>query len=118
MITNNTYNAAIINTGSGDVNAQGSTNVVGNNTVITNATKEEISSILGQIDKLAKENGVQGEYNELYNEIREELSKENPAKILLKRCFQAIPSFFMGVNTGVVANVLTPLIKEAVNLLS
>lgn len=119
MITNNTYNAAIINTGSGDVNAQGSTNVVGNNnTVITNATKEEISSILEQIDKLARENGVQGEYNEISNEIREELSKENPARTLVKRCFQAIPSFFMGVNTGVVANVLTPLINEAVNLLS
>lgn len=49
MITNNTYNAAIINTGSGDVNAQGSTNVgSNNNTVITSEAKEKSFFYIGE----------------------------------------------------------------------
>lgn len=119
MITNNTYNAAIINTGSGDVNAQGSTNVVGNNnTVNTAGVKEELFSIIEGIDKLAKDNGVKGEYDELSKEIKDELAKPEPSKSLIKRCFQLVPSFFMGVNTGIVANGLTPLVQKAIELIS
>lgn len=66
---------------------------------------------------LAQEHGVKGEYNEVSKEIKEELTKQQPSVSLIKRCFQLIPSFFMGVNTGIVANGLTPLVQQAIDLL-
>ena len=51
-------------------------------------------------------------------ERKDELAKPGPSKSLIKRCFQLVPSFFMGVNTGIVANGLTPLVQKAIELIS
>ena len=116
MSGNITINAGVVNTGSGTVNAQGSTNVVGDNNTITPESKQELLRILTEIDKIAVPlNSC--DYNEVSQEIKNELEKDAPAKNLLKRCFQAIPSIITGIGTGVVANGLSPLISSALSLL-
>lgn len=116
MSTNINITAGILNTGNGVVNAQGSTNVVGENTIVNGDNKEELLKLIAEIDKMASvlQNA---EYNEVSNDIRTELHKDVPSKSYLKRCFQAIPSILTGVGTGVVANGISPLVKAAIALL-
>lgn len=116
-MSNTTIIAGIVNTGTGVVNAQGSTNVVGDNNAITAENKAELHRILSEIEEIAASGMPNDEYNECTADIRNELEKEKPAKHFLRRCFQAIPSFLSGVSAGVVANQLTPLIARAVGLL-
>jgi hypothetical protein len=114
MITIN--NAGIVNTGSGDVNAQGSTNVIGNNNTISADNKQELLKILSEIDKIAESQSC-SEYEEVSNDIKNELQKEKPEKKLLKRSFQLIPSFLSGVAASVTGEGLTQLIKSALAIL-
>ena len=98
-ITINTNAPTIINSGSGDVNAQGATTITGNNNTVVNASdKDELLRILSEIDYIASENLNNTEYNEISEDIKEELKKDAPEKKYLKRCFQAIPSF-LGAST-------------------
>ena len=114
MITIN--NAGIVNTGSGDVNAQGSTNVIGNNNTISADNKQELLRILAEIDKIAATQSC-SDYEEVSNDIKAELQKDEPEKKLLKRCFQLIPSFLSGVAASVTGEGLTQLIKSALAIL-
>lgn len=114
MITIN--NANIVNTGSGDVNAQGSTNVVGDNNIISVSNKQDLLKILDEIDKIA---GIHpnSDYEEVSKDIRVELKKDNPEKKYLKRCFQLIPQFLTGVVASVTADSITKLVSTALTLL-
>ena len=114
MITIN--NSGIMNTGSGDVNAQGATVVNGNNNILGEGGKQDLLKILAEIDKIAAEH-PNSDYNEVADDIKAELKKENPDNKFLKRCFQAIPTFFAGVASSVAGNGLTSLIKSAMALL-
>lgn len=116
-MANTTIIAGIVNTGSGTVNAQGSTNVVGDNNTLTADNKAELLRILSEIDKIVESVEADSGYEECATDIRDELMKEKPAKNFLKRCFQAIPSFLSGVGASIVANQLTPLVAQAVALL-
>ena len=116
MEKNITINAGIVNAGSGTVNAQGATTVVGNNNIITVDNKAELLRILTEIDKLAAAQPNE-EYDEISKEIKDELQSEVPKKGLLKRCFQAIPTILTGIGTGIAANALSPLIASALALL-
>lgn len=116
MTPNIQINTGIVNNGNGVINASGSTNIIGDNNVANVNNKEELLGILAEIDKLVKTQ-QNTEYNEVTNDIRDELQKEAPSKSYLKRCFQAIPSILAGVGTGVVANGITPLVQAAVALL-
>lgn len=111
-----TINAGIVNTGSGDVNAQGSTNVVGDNNIIIEDNKQELLRILAEIDGIAASQS-NSEYEEVSKDIKSELQKEKPEKKYLKRCFQLIPSFLIDVAASVSGNGLTQLIKLALDLL-
>lgn len=115
MITIN--NAGIVNTGSGDVNAQGATVLIGDNNTIRTGDKAELLRILAEIDKIAAASLPNPDYEEVVKDIKSELQKEQPAKNYLKRCFQTIPSFLSGVGASIVANVLSPLITSAIALL-
>lgn len=108
--------AGIVNTGSGDVNAQGSTNVVGDNNIISEDNKQELLRILAEIDRIAASQS-NSEYEEVSKDIKSELQKEKPEKKYLKRCFQLIPSFLIDVAASVSGNGLTQLIKSALDLL-
>ena len=109
-------NSGIMNTGSGDVNAQGSTNVIGDNNTIGADNKQELLKILSEIDKIAATQFC-SDYEEVSKEIKTELQKDKPEKKLLKRCFQLIPSFLSGVAASVTGEGLTQLIKSALALL-
>ena len=111
-----TINAGIVNTGSGDVNAQGSTNVFGDNNIIIEDNKQELLRILAEIDRIAASQS-NSEYEEVSKDIKSELQKEKPEKKYLKRCFQLIPSFLIDVAASVSGNGLTQLIKLALDLL-
>lgn len=117
MTPNIQINAGIVNTGNGIINASGSTNIVGDNNIINEKSKEELLRIITQIDKIASEQ-PNSDYDDVSRDIKAEIAKEYPSKSYLKRCFQAIPSFFTGISTGVVANGITPLVKDAVERLS
>lgn len=115
VITNN-ITAGIVNTGNGVVNAQGSTNIVGDNNSVNPGNKEELLRILSEIDKIAAT--LQNkEYDEVSSDIRTELEKDEPSNNYIKRCFQSIPSVLSGIGTGVMANGIAPLVKDAVALL-
>ena len=111
-----TIKAGIVNTGSGDVNAQGSTIVVGDNNIISEDNKQELLRILAEIDRIAASQS-NSEYEEVSKDIKSELQKEKPEKKYLKRCFQLIPSFLIDVAASVSGNGLTQLIKSALDLL-
>lgn len=117
QMSNVTINAGVVNTGNGIVNAQGSTNVVGDNNCVNSSDKAELLRILSEIDKIAASFAPNSEYEDVSKDMRMELQKDAPAKNFLKRCFQAIPSILTGVSTGVVANGLSPLITTALSLL-
>lgn len=112
-----TINAGIMNTGSGSVNAQGATTVVGSNNEINVENKNELLRIIKEIDKIAAEAGPNTDYEEVSKDIKDELKKDKPANNFLKRCFQLIPSFLTGLSASVVANQLNPLITAALALL-
>ena len=95
MITNNYY--GIINTGSGEVNAEGATIVNGDNNIISTDSKQELLKILAEIDKIAAPTLPNTDYEEVLKDIKAELQKAQPEKRYLKKCFQAIPSFLMGL---------------------
>ncbi len=114
MITIN--NSGIMNTGSGDVNAQGATVVGGDNNIVNESNKQELLRILEEIDKIVAPHHS-SDYDDVSKDIRTELQKDKPEKKFLKRCFQAIPSFFSGVAASVAGNGLTSLIEKAIALL-
>ena len=114
MITIN--NSGIMNTGSGEVKAEGATIVNGNNNIISADYKKELLDILEKIDKIAAAQ-PNTDYDEASKDIKAELQKPQPDKKYLKRCFQAIPSFLMGVASSATGNGLTTLISSAIALL-
>jgi hypothetical protein len=115
MITIN--NSGIMNTGSGDVNAEGATIVNGDNNIICTDNKEELLKILAEIDKIAAAVLPNTDYEETVKDIKAELQKDKPQKNMLRRFFSAIPTFLSGVGASVVANQLNPLVTSALALL-
>lgn len=115
MITFN--NSGIMNTGSGDVNAEGATIVNGDNNIICTDNKEELLKILAEIDKIAAAVLPNTDYEETVKDIKAELQKDKPQKNILRRFFSAIPTFLSGVGASVVANQLNPLVTSALALL-
>lgn len=115
MITIN--NSGIMNTGSGDVNAEGVTIVNGDKNVICAENKEELFKILEKIDEIAAAALPNSDYEEVVKDIKAELQKDIPQKNMLRRFFSAIPTFLSGVGASIVANQLNPLITSALALL-
>ncbi len=115
MITINN-NSVIMNTDSGDINAQGATVVTGDNNTIGADNKQELLKILAEIDKIATAQ-PNTDYDEVSKDIKSELQKEHPNKKVLKRFFSAIPTFLSGVASSITGNGITELIKYALTLL-
>lgn len=108
----NKYNGTVINQESGTIN---SSTIINNG--LSDADHSALLSILEEIDKIANKINANEEYQEVSHEIKEELKKREPSKKLLKRCFQAIPSFLQNVTSDIVANGVCDLVKEAVQKL-
>lgn len=111
-----TINAGIVNTGSGNVNAQGSTNVVGDNNTISENSKQELLKILAEIDRIAASK-PNSDYEDVSKDIKTELQKQKPDKKYLKRCFQLIPTFLTNVAASITGSGITQLIESALTLL-
>ena len=114
MITIN--NSGIMNTVSGDFNAQGANVVNGVNNIISDDSRRELLEILDKVDKIAAAL-PNTDYDENSKDIKAELQKPQPNKKFLKRCFSAIPTFLSGIGASIVANQLNPLITSALTLL-
>lgn len=85
QMSNTTIIAGIVNTGNGTVNAEGSTNIVGDNNIINAENKKQILEILSEIDKIVSGTQPNDEYQECSNDIKKEMEKEKPAKNFVKR---------------------------------
>lgn len=115
-MTVNNINASIVNTGSGTVNAENITTVIGDSNTIGSDCIRKLREIQKAIDDLMQ-NVNNADYKELADDINTELNKEAPSKKVLKRCFQAIGGIVNGVVSGVIANQVSPLIVEALGRL-
>jgi hypothetical protein len=115
MITINN-NSGIVNTGGGDINAQGATVVTGDNNAIGADNKQELLRILAEIDKISAAQ-PNTDYEEVSKDIKAELQKEQPDKKVLRRFFSAIPTFLLGVASSAAGNGVTSLITSALALL-
>lgn len=109
------YNAAIINTGDGTVNASYFANVIGDNNTVVASAVAELMPILDKLNELIGSDNK--EYNEISEELKTELSKAAPNKSILKRGFQAIKGIVLSVSTEVLAGQITPLLEKAIAIL-
>lgn len=109
------YNAAIINTGDGTVNASNVTNVVGDNNTISISTIDELKDILQAINSLMGSSSV--EFDEVSEELSGELSKSSPTKKILKRGFQAIKGLALSASSEVLSGQIALLLEKALGLL-
>ena len=116
-MNNTTIIAGVVHTGSGDLNVQESTNIVGNKNLINTCNKEELLKILTEINKIAETATPNPDYVELIKDIKAELEKDQPDRNKVKRFFQLIPTFLSGVASSIAGNGLTQLITSAVSLL-
>lgn len=73
VMNNTTYNAAIVNTGSGNITATNTTNIIGNKNTINPQTKEELCNIMSQIKELLASDD--SELKEVVFEIESEISQ-------------------------------------------
>lgn len=115
VMNKTTYNAAIVNTGSGNITATNTTNIVGNENTINSQSKEELESIISQIKEILPSDNL--ELNEIVFEIESEISQSSPKKSIIKRGLQAMLGLVQGVTAGVIANKLPGLISSALALL-
>ena len=111
-----TYNAAIINTGSGNIHASNVSNVIGNNNTITIEAKNELQRIADEIETLLQPD-MNDECKELITDIKTELAEESPKPTFIKRCLQALKGIASDVTSAVIAGQVTELIGQALAIL-
>lgn len=104
--------AGIVNTGSGNVTANGATIVSGANIGINKDNIPELQRILSCIDEIMKSLNSD-DYKEISEELKTEIEKNSPSRKIIKRGLQAIN----GIVSGVIANLVSPLVTSAIALL-
>ena len=95
-IMNQTFYAGIVNTGSGNVQADNATIIGGtnNNVSISPLLKEQIENILQQIETIKSDiSADEQDIAEVILDIRNELEKLSPCKRFVKNSLQALKSF-------------------------
>ena len=95
-IMNQTFYAGIVNTGSGNVQADNATIIGGtnNNVSITPLLKEQIENILQQIETIKSDiSADEQDIAEVILDIRNELENLSPCKRFVKNSLQALKSF-------------------------
>ena len=112
-IMNTTYNinAAVANTGNGNVTTE-NVNASNFQQIVNAEQKDELQNIIAQIEAIAKEHNLP-EILDYTNNMKSEIEKPESKKSFLKMALNAIK----GVATGIVANQLTPLVTQALALL-
>ncbi len=113
VITNN-ITAAIVQTGSGTINAQNSTIAANNETAINDETKQKLNALVDQIEQIVKDNDE--EFNDIAQEIvdiRLELQSASPQPKILNRAFKALS---WGTSTAC-KTLIEELVEKAVGLL-
>ncbi|MCH4018989.1 MAG: hypothetical protein LKE74_11195 [Prevotella sp.] len=119
MTVNTTYNAAVLNIGSGSVNASNATNIIGDNNILISNIKE-LKQILDKIEESIKPLNNK-ECNDVIEDAKGELNKQNPSKKVLGNFLQKIKDIVSKTTeavatTEIVKNVI-PLITKALTLL-
>ena len=104
--------AGIINTGSGNVTANGATIVSGANISINKDNIPELQRILSRIEEIMKSLNSD-DYKEISEELKTEIEKYSPSRNIIKRGLLAIN----GIVSGVIANQVSPLVTSAIALI-
>lgn len=113
-IMNQTIKAGVVNTGSGNISISQSEIIGGNENVsISSTNKEELKNILNRIEEINKKYNNE-EIGYEISEIRNDLEKPSQNPRFIKRAFNAMK----GIAIGIMANELTPLIDNGIELLS
>lgn len=110
------YTAAVINTGSGNIQASNVTNVVGDNNVVSLEVRNELQRIVDEVEKLLQPT-MTDDCKELIDEIKEGISSESPKPKFLKRCFQALKGIASDVATTIVSSQVIELIDHVLVML-
>lgn len=113
---NTTYNAAIVNTGNGNVEAHQITNIASSRVILNDDKKSELKEILDKIASIAKQ-AKSPEFADLVNEADEEIKKPQSEVKIIKRCFQAMKGLSYEVGVSVIADQLSSLLTKALSLL-
>ena len=113
VVTNN-ITAGIVQTGSGTIVTSNSTIGVTIEQTLPVATMKKLSSLADEIEKVLKDSdGVVGEITKDIDDIKTELSKQNPNICFLKKSFKALT---WGVTVSCKA-AIEELVKKAIALL-
>ncbi len=115
IMNQTTYNAAIVNSGSGNISASNTNSIIGNDNTINSSVKERLEKIIDEIKKTLPNNDP--ELTEILLEVESEINKPLPKKSVIKRGLQAMKGLVQGVTAGIIANNLPELISSALALL-
>lgn len=113
-IVNQNIYAGIYSTGkNANINANNSTNVIGENTISISAEfMDEIKSLISKIENIISE--VREEQEDVINEInriKTQLGKEKPKTHIIYSAFETIKAILIGV----ASNLSTPFIVDSIN---
>ena len=109
------YNAAVINTGEGVVNASTINNIIGDNNTVSIDNIAELQEILQSLNKII---GTENpDYNEISLDLEKEFAKSTPSKNFIKRCFQAIKGLVYSISTEIIASQCLTLIHRALSII-
>ena len=113
-IVNQTINAGVVNTGNGHISITSSEIIGGNQNVsISSTNKKELTDIIERIEKINKRYNDEDLANEI-TVVKDDLAKPTQNPKFIKRAFNAMK----GISIGIMANELTPIIDQGLELLN
>lgn len=113
---NTTYNAAIVNTGNGNVEARQIVYLTNSTAMLGDSTKQEIETVIRKIKDIS-EKIDSPELKGIIEDVEEEIKKPKSEAKVIKRCFQAMKGLSLDIGINVIANQLTPLLTKVLSML-
>ncbi len=113
---NTTYNAAIVNTGDGNVEAHQITNIANGDVILNDNIKHELKAIIDNIKHIV-EQVDSPDLRDIIKEADEEIQKPKTKIKIVKRCLQAMKGLSYEVGVSVIADQLSSLLTKALSIL-
>lgn len=113
-IVNQTINAGVVNAGNGNISITSSEIIGGDQNVsISSTNKKELTDIIERIEEINKRYNDEDLSNEI-TVVKDDLAKPTQNPKFIKRAFNAMK----GISIGIMANELTPIIDQGIELLN
>lgn len=112
-IVNQTINAGVVNAGNGNISITSSEIIEGNQNVsISSTNKKELTDIIERIEEINKRYNDEDLADEIIV-IKNDLAKPKQNPKFIKRAFNTMK----GISIGIMANELTPIIDQGLELI-